>query len=118
MKLLLDQDVYEITARYLIELEHDVVRIAELGMARASDEENLNKAIELNRIFVTRDRDYSNLVFIKKIRTGVLYLRVLQSDIALVHIELERILNEYDEEDLKSAFVVVEAGRHRFRKIK
>jgi predicted nuclease of predicted toxin-antitoxin system len=88
-----------------------------LGMAQASDEENLNKAIELNRIFVTRDKDYGNLVFVKEIRTGVLYLRVLPSDIALVHAELERILNEYHEEDLNSAFVVVEAGRHRFRKI-
>lgn len=117
MKLLLDQDVYEITARFLIGLEHDVVRVAELGMARASDEENLNKAIELNRIFVTRDRDYGNLVFVKEIRTGVLYLRVLPSNIASVHAELERILKEYDEDDLKSAFVVVEAGRHRFRKI-
>lgn len=59
MKLLLDQDVYESTARFLVGLRHDVVRVAELGMAQASDEENLQKALELNRIFVTRDRDYS-----------------------------------------------------------
>jgi predicted nuclease of predicted toxin-antitoxin system len=117
MRLLLDQDVYEITARFLIDSGYDVVRVAELGMARASDEENLNRAIELNRIFVTRDRDYGNLVFVKQIRSGVLYLRVLPSNIGLVHAELERVLNEYSEDDLKSAFVVVEAGKHRFRKI-
>ncbi|CAN5135359.1 hypothetical protein BH20ACI1_BH20ACI1_12530 [soil metagenome] len=117
MKLLLDQDVYEITARFLIGLEHDVVRVAELGMARASDEENLKKALELNRIFVTRDRDYGNFVFVKGIRSGVLYLRILPSSINQVHEELERILNLYDEDELKSAFVVVEANKHRFRKI-
>ena len=117
MKLLLDQDVYELTARFLIALNHDVVRVAELGMARASDEENLNKAIELNRIFVTRDRDYGNLVFVKEIRSGVLYLRILPSNINFVHAELERVLNLYDEAELKSAFVVIEAGKHRFRKI-
>lgn len=117
MKLLLDQDVYEITARFLIGLEYDVVRVAELGMARASDEENLKKALELNRIFVTRDRDYGNLVFVKGIRSGVLYLRILPSNINQVHAELERILNLYDEDELKSAFVVVEANKHRFRKI-
>lgn len=117
MKLLLDQDVYEITTHLLIDSGHDVVRVAELGIARASDEENLRKAIELNRIFVTRDRDYGNLVFVKAIRSGVLYLRILPSNISLVHAELERILNEYSEDDLKSAFVVVEAGKHRFRKI-
>ena len=64
MRLLLDQDVYETTARFLINLQHDVVRVAELGMAQASDEENLKKALELNRVFVTRDRDYGNLVFV------------------------------------------------------
>ena len=117
MKLLLDQDVYELTVQFLIGLNHDVVRVAELGMARATDEENLNKAIELNRIFVTRDRDYGNLVFVKEIRSGVLYLRILPSNINFVHAELERILNLYEEAELKSAFVVIEAGKHRFRKI-
>lgn len=117
MKLLLDQDVYELTARFLIGLNHDVVRVAELGMAQATDEENLNKAIELGRIFVTRDRDYGNLVFVKEIRSGVLYLRILPSNIDFVHSELERVLDLYEETELKSAFVVIEAGKHRFRKI-
>ncbi len=40
MRLLLEHDVYETTARFLIDLEHDVVRVAEIGMAQASDEEN------------------------------------------------------------------------------
>ena len=117
MNLLLDQDVYEITARFLVSLGMDVVRVSELGMAAASDEENLAKSFELNRIFVTRDRDYGNLVFVKKIKCGVLYLRILRSNIDGVHEELERILKLYGEGDLKSGFVVVEAGRHRFRKI-
>ncbi len=70
MKLLTDQDVYEVTAKHLIGLNYDVVRISDLGMSQASDEENLKKALELGRIFVTRDRDYGNLVFVKQIRTG------------------------------------------------
>lgn len=118
MKLLLDQDVYEATARFLIELNHDVVRVRELGMASAGDEENLLKAQELNRIFVTRDRDYGNLVFIKGIKSGVLYLRILPSNINLVHAELERVLGLYNEQEIKSAFIVIEAEKHRFRKLK
>ena len=117
MKLLLDQDVYEITARFLIGLGHDVVRVSEMGMARASDEENLERALELNRVFVTRDRDYGNLVFVKRIKCGVLYLRILSSSINQIHAELERVLSLYEEQDLRSAFVVIEAGKHRFRKI-
>jgi len=117
VRLLLDQDVYEITARFIIGLGHDVVRVAELGMAQASDEENLKKALELNRIFVTRDRDYGNLVFVKGIKSGVLYLRILPWNINQVHAEFERVLGLYDEQELKSAFVVIEADKHRFRRI-
>ncbi len=117
MKLLLDQDVYEKTASFLNAHGHDVLRVREIGMAQASDEENLQKAIELSRIFVTRDRDYGNLVFVKGIKSGVLYLRVLPVDIDEVHSELERVLVLYDEDNLRSAFIVVEAGRHRYRRI-
>lgn len=117
MRLLLDQDIYERTERFLIDLQHDVVHVAELGMAQASDEENLKKALELNRVFVTRDRDYGNLVFVKGIRSGVLYLRVLPSDIDSVHAELERVLGLYNDLELKSAFIVIEADKHRFRRI-
>ena len=86
-------------------------------MEQATDEENLQKAQELERIFITRDRDYGNLVFVKGFKTGVLYLRVLPSNINQVHAELERIISLYDEQELKSAFIVIEAGRHRYRRI-
>jgi hypothetical protein len=46
VKLLLDQDVYEITARFLISIGHDVLCVAEIGMAQSSDEENLKRAQE------------------------------------------------------------------------
>lgn len=111
------QDVYEATARFLIDLRHNVARVKEIGMAQASDTENLKKALELNRVFVTRDRDYGNLVFVKKIRSGVLYLRILPSNINEVHTGLKRVLSLYDEQELNSAFVVIEAEKHRFRKI-
>ncbi|NOT48572.1 MAG: DUF5615 family PIN-like protein [Acidobacteria bacterium] len=117
MKLLLDQDVYEVTARFLLDLGHDVVKVSELEMATASDEDNLQKAAELDRILITRDRDYGNLVFVRQMRIGVLYLRMLPKDRDLVHQELKRVLDEYMADELRSAFVVVETGRHRFRKI-
>jgi len=117
MKLLLDQDIYEVTIRFLKEIGQDILKVSELGMATAEDKENLNKAAELGRIFVTRDRGYGNLVYVHKIRVGVLYLRMLTSNRNDVHKELSRVLNEYSEDDLRSSFVVVEAGRHRFRRI-
>ena len=44
MRFLLDQDVYDLTARFLVDTGHDVLRVAEIGMARASDEIKLTKS--------------------------------------------------------------------------
>ncbi len=58
MKLLADQDVYHITIEWLRKNGHNVVTAREIGMARAADEELLAKAKEVNRLFLTRDKDF------------------------------------------------------------
>ena len=117
MKFLLDQDVYAITARFLTALGHDVVRAVELGLSRAPDEDILREAHSRERLLVTRDRDFGNLVFVRGLGGGVLYLRILPSTQNSVHHELERILSSYSQEELSKAFVVVETGGHRFRRL-
>lgn len=72
MKFLLDQDVYAVTAQFLISLGHDVVLAGQFGLSRADDETLLRKAQEQARIFVTRDRDFGSLVFVKAVGSGVL----------------------------------------------
>ncbi|WP_089936888.1 DUF5615 family PIN-like protein [Candidatus Entotheonella palauensis] len=117
MRLLLDRDVYAITARFLRELNHDVVTAADIGGARATDEELLLIAQKQGRIFVTRDRDFGGLVFVDDMGVGVSYLRSQPTLVHPVHEELERVLQSYSEADLQKAFVVVEPGRHRFRRL-
>ena len=117
MRFLLDQDVYAVTVRFLIDAGHDVILVAQLNLARASDEEILKTAQEQNRILITRDRDYGNLVFIKALGSGVVYLRILPSTVQAVHEELTRVIQRYSAQELSTAFVVVEADKHRFRKI-
>jgi predicted nuclease of predicted toxin-antitoxin system len=116
MKFLLDQDVYAVTARFLVASGHDVVRASEIGMAQASDEELLKKAQEQERVFITRDRDFGHLVFVRGFGAGVLYLRILPSNLGAVHAELERVLQTYSEDELRKSFVVIEPAAHRFRK--
>jgi predicted nuclease of predicted toxin-antitoxin system len=116
MKFLLDQDVYATTLSFLSGLGHDVIPVAQIGLSQATDEDLLKTAQDQNRIFVTRDRDFGNLVFVKGLGAGVLYLRILPSTQKSVNSELERVLKTYSEDELKNAFVVVEAGGHRFRK--
>jgi predicted nuclease of predicted toxin-antitoxin system len=117
MKFFLDQDVYAATARFLSGLGHDVVTAAEAGCSRAADADLLRMAREQDRILVTRDRDYGSLVFVQGSGSGVIYLRILPSTLNSVHQEIEAVLRTHSEADLNKAFVVIEQGRHRFRKL-
>jgi predicted nuclease of predicted toxin-antitoxin system len=117
MKFLADQDVYSVTVGYLRSRGYDIITASEIGLSKAADRELLKRAQEDNRIFITRDRDFGSLVFVEDLGSGVIYLRMLPSTKHAVHEELERILNSYSNDELKKAFVVVEAGRHRFRKL-
>jgi predicted nuclease of predicted toxin-antitoxin system len=118
MKLLADQDVYAATVRLLRDAGHDVETAAERGMSEAADADLLRTAHDEGRLFVTRDRDFGALVFQESMTSGVLYLRILPSNLIAVHAELSRILTLYAAEELLDAFVVVEAGRHRIRRSK
>lgn len=117
MNFLADQDVYAVTIGFLRDLGHDVVTAAQLGMSRAKDSELLRSAHDQGRIFVTRDRDFGALVFVRASGPGVIYLRILPSTQQAVHAELARALTLYSEQQLQSVFVVVEPGRHRVRKV-
>ncbi len=117
MKLLLDQDVYAVTAWFLRNLGYDIVRATDLGLSRADDETLLKEAQAQGRIFITRDRDFGNLVFVQQLGAGVIYLRMLPSSMNSVHNELEKVLKNYSEEELSNAFVVVELRGHRIRRM-
>ena len=113
----MDQDVYAATVQLLRDRDHDVATAAQLGLSRASDVTLLQTAKAQDRILVTRDRDFGNLVIVRGLTTGVLYLRLLPSTLVAVHAELERVLAQHNEAVLLRAFVVIEPARHRLRRL-
>lgn len=117
MRFLLDQDVYAATARFLAARGHDVRLAGEIGLSRASDVNMLQAAYKQGRLLVTRDKDFGRLAFLERMGGGILYLRILPATLDAVHSELARVLDEHTETELMGAFVVVEPGRHRFRRL-
>jgi predicted nuclease of predicted toxin-antitoxin system len=117
MKFLLDQDVYALTEHFLRRQGYDIVTASQLDLSCAKDSELLKTANEQGRIFVTRDRDYGNLVFVHGAGSGVIYLRMLPSRMNDVHAELVKVLETYGETELVKSFVVAEQNRHRIRRI-
>ncbi len=118
MRFLLDQDVYSLTDRYLRDLGHDVLTAAEIGLSRASDTALLSRTTQDRRIFVTRNKDFGGLVFVEHLGGGVILLRISPSTLRAGHEELKRVLGTYSETELSKAFVVIEPGMHRFRKLR
>ena len=117
MKFLTDQDVYALTVSFLRNLGHDVIIAAEIGMSRATDSALLARATSGKRIFLTRDKDFGGLVFVARSGKGVILLRITPTALKATHAELENVLARYKELELLEAFVVVEPGQHRFRKL-
>ena len=119
MRFLIDQDVYSLTIQFLIKKHHDVIPVKQLGLERAPDILLLSKAKEMERIFMTRDKDFGNLVFFEKEKSGgVILLRGKSRDLELIHRELAAILEKHTEAEMNRYFCVVEPGRHRLRKLK
>lgn len=117
MKFLIDQDVYAQTVGLLRNLGHDVITAAEIGMSRAADSTLLARATSEKRLFVTRDKDFGGLVFVSRSGKGVILLRITPSTVQATHAELQAVLTRYNESELLGAFVVIEPGQHRFRKL-
>jgi len=115
VNLLLDQDVYALTERFLKALGHDVQTASAVGLSTADDSVLLEHAQQQRRIFVTRDRDFGGLIFVRGQGPGVVYLRMTPATIDAVHEELRTVLERYAETDLRKSFVVVEPKRHRYR---
>jgi predicted nuclease of predicted toxin-antitoxin system len=119
MRFLTDQDVYQLTIEFLIKEHHDVITVRQLGLERASDIFLLRKAKEMERIFVTRDKDFGTLVFFEEEASpGVIFMRGKPKEIKLIHSELGMVLKNHTEAEMNKYFCVVEPGKHRLRKLK
>ncbi len=115
MKFLLDQNVYLKTANFLKTLGYDVIRVTEIGLAQASDEELLLRAKELGRILVTRDKDFGHLVFVKNIKTPVILLKIFPGNLERVHNILKLALEQTNSIIVNSSFIVIESDKYRIR---
>lgn len=95
----------------------DVVRVDKL-FPGGKDKDVINFAIEQDRIILTFDRDFGELVFKEKFLTkGVILLRFLPKSPEFIFQQINRLLSN-SEIKLENNFVVVEEYRVRIRRIK
>ena len=117
MRSLADQDVYASTVALLREHGRDVLTARKAALSTATDRQVLARASQKGRILITRDRDFGALVFLRRIGAGVLYLRMSPEHVPDTHAQLLRVLEHHEEGELAAAFVTVEPGRYRLRRL-
>jgi len=114
MKFLLDVNASGIVARWLINMGHDVARVAEKD-PRMRDEEILTWAVNERRIIVTTDQDFEEMIWReRKPHCGVLRLENLPR--AKRKALLEDVLARHSQDLETGAIVIALSTKIRIRK--
>jgi len=114
IKFLVDESTGQATVDYLRQQGFDVFSVAE-EMPQASDEEILAQATISDRILVTNDKDFGELIYRSgKKHVGVILLR-LQDESSENRLRVIRAIIENHLERLQDRFVVATEKRLRIR---
>jgi predicted nuclease of predicted toxin-antitoxin system len=114
MRFLVDASSGMAVVRYLREIGHDVAAVAEM-MPHAPDHEILVLAVDENRILITNDKDFGELIYRNGLNhAGVLFLRPRDENPSSRVSMLEFVLNNHSSQ-LPGSFVVVTEDRVRIR---
>src|SRR3989338_40627 len=104
MKFLIDENVGKSIVRYLEDQSHDVVCVFDICFGM-EDEKILELAVHEQRIVLTYDTDFGDLVFRdRKPHGGVILIRI-RTDIVRYHLEaLKQFLKKHSEKEIQSGF--------------
>ena len=116
MRLLLDENL---SGRHAVRLRkggHDAVAVTEEGLNGASDPLVRSAAIQSDRVLVTLDGDFGNIIRYPPQGTpGVVWLRLHPPTESKIEQALDRCLSKLSTEDLRGKLVVVDEDKIRLR---
>jgi predicted nuclease of predicted toxin-antitoxin system len=117
VRLLFDENLGTLTARWAADaLAVDALDVRAAGMAGKTDSEVRRFAIETDRILVTLDADFANLIRFSPSGTpGVIWLRPNAPTEASIRSILAKWLGRLREVDLHGRLAVVEEDKLRIR---
>jgi predicted nuclease of predicted toxin-antitoxin system len=110
VKFIVDENLGSRVARWLKEHQHDVISIYE-EFRGLDDDEILRKSVEENRILITNDKDFGEMIFRKgKLHCGVIFLRLEDERSVNVIKILDQLLKVYADQISDNFIVVTETS--------
>lgn len=118
MRFLADMGVPASVVVQLRQIGHEAVHLREQGLQRLPDDEIFQKAITENRILLTFDLDFSEIVALSRNENvAIVVFRLRNTRAKHVMERLEKVLAESSDALAKGAIISVEEHRHRVRRL-
>ena len=116
MKFLLDENLSPLHTRTVRDLGHDAVSAVEIGLSGADDEDVRVAAIEQDRVLLTLDADFANVLRYPPAETpGVVRLHIHPAVEEAIDAMLRRAIPRLCEISISGKLVVVDERRIRVR---
>ena len=117
MRFLVDADMPRSTTALLRDLGNDVVDIRDIRPPGTEDSEIYSIAREEERIIITRDLDFGNIItYPPGEHPGIIVLRVHLLSVPEINAVVKNFLKSASWEDISGALVVLRKDRFRIRK--
>ena len=118
MRFLADAGISPKTVEFLNQLGHDTVHVRELGMQRAVDHEIIDRARREDRIVLTFDLDFGEILALGvQDRPSVILFRLQDETADSVNRRVAPVLRDQREALESGALILVEEARYRLRKL-
>lgn len=111
MRFLADESCDSDLIRLLRKSGHDILAIAEIS-PRAEDTDVIERAVRDERVLLTEDKDFGQLVFAHGKEVRVVFLRYPTSVRQKLFQDVIRVVEQHGKK-LAGCFVVIEPGRTR-----
>jgi len=116
MKILADMHISPITVHFLKTLGHNAIRVNEILPSNSSDRTIVETAKKKQRVIITQDLDFSEIISLSGEKVpSLISLRLSSSRIEYINNRLEKVLPEIVSDVEKGAIIVVEDNRIRLR---
>lgn len=118
MRFLADMGVDVRIVRWLRERGHDATHLRDQGLQRLSNGEIITKAVSENRVVLTFDLDFGEIVALSRtIGTSIITFRLYNTRTSHVIDRLSAVLTESESELEQGVLITVEESRHRIRQL-
>lgn len=118
MRVLADAGISPSTVEFLRKLGHDAIHVRDLEMQRATDREIIDRARRDERIVLTFDLDFGELLALGvQNRPSVVLFRLEDETADSVNRRLAPVLAEQSAALESGALILVEDARYRIRKL-